>query len=163
MDAGKLESLKEELAGHGLEATVAHGLLALDLEPRALLEVAQKLKTTLGFDPLLDVTAVDWPRREPRFGMVERQPDFGDTQHDWAVVIGPAGSITKGKGERGKGKGEREKGKGERRKGEREKGKGGKSRTAIHESRFTQFPKAEGGRIWPGSCIIPNGLDCGGG
>jgi NADH-quinone oxidoreductase subunit C len=70
MDAGKLDSLKEELAGHGLEATVSHGLLVLELEPGALPETAQKLKTALGFDLLLDVTAVDWPQREPRFDVV---------------------------------------------------------------------------------------------
>jgi len=49
------------------EATVAHGTLVLLIEPARLLEVVRTLKDTLGFDMFLDVTAVDWPEREPRF------------------------------------------------------------------------------------------------
>jgi len=61
------EQVREHLAGVAEEASVAHGTLALLLEPARLLEVVRALKDTFGFDMFLDVTAVDWPEREPRF------------------------------------------------------------------------------------------------
>jgi NADH-quinone oxidoreductase subunit C len=65
-----LDQVREHLAGMGLEATVAHGTLALQIEPAQLLETVRALKDTLGFDMFLDVTAVDWPERQPRFDVV---------------------------------------------------------------------------------------------
>jgi NADH-quinone oxidoreductase subunit C len=65
-----LEQVREHLAGMAQEATVAHGTLALLVEPARLLEVVRTLKDTLGFDMFLDVTAVDWPERQPRFDVV---------------------------------------------------------------------------------------------
>jgi NADH-quinone oxidoreductase subunit C len=62
-----LEQVREHLAGMAQEATVAHGTLALLIEPVQLLEAVRALKDVLGFDMFLDVTAVDWPEREPRF------------------------------------------------------------------------------------------------
>jgi len=61
------EQVREHLAGAVQEATVAHGTLALLLEPARLLEAVRALKDSFGFDMFLDVTAVDWPEREPRF------------------------------------------------------------------------------------------------
>jgi NADH-quinone oxidoreductase subunit C len=61
------EQVREHLAGAAQEASVAHGTLALLVEPARLLEVVRALKDTFGFDMFLDVTAVDWPEREPRF------------------------------------------------------------------------------------------------
>lgn len=52
------------------EAVVSHGVLALVLAPGRLAEVARSLKADFGFDMLLDITAVDWPEREPRFDVV---------------------------------------------------------------------------------------------
>jgi len=52
------------------EATVAHGVLVLPIEPEQLLGVVGALKDRCGFDLFLDVTAVDWPEREPRFDVV---------------------------------------------------------------------------------------------
>jgi len=52
------------------EAVIAHGTLTLVVAPDLLVEVAGSLKAEFGFDMLLDVTAVDWPRREPRFDVV---------------------------------------------------------------------------------------------
>jgi NADH-quinone oxidoreductase subunit C len=46
------------------------GLLGLDLAPANLLEVVGRLKDEFGFALFLDVTAVDWPGREPRFDVV---------------------------------------------------------------------------------------------
>jgi len=57
-------------AAEALEIGPAHGLLALLVEPGRLSDVARSLKTEFGFDLLLDVTAVDWPQREPRFDVV---------------------------------------------------------------------------------------------
>jgi NADH-quinone oxidoreductase subunit C len=52
------------------EASVAHGALALVVAPDRLAEVARSLRADFGFDLLLDVTAVDWPARDPRFDVV---------------------------------------------------------------------------------------------
>jgi len=64
------ERVREHLAGAVREASVAHGVLVLAIEPARLLEVVGALKDALGFDLFLDVTAVDWPEREPRFDVV---------------------------------------------------------------------------------------------
>jgi NADH-quinone oxidoreductase subunit C len=64
------EQVRERLAGMAQEAAVAHGTLALLIDPVRLLEVVRALKDQFGFDMLLDVTAVDWPERQPRFDVV---------------------------------------------------------------------------------------------
>jgi NADH-quinone oxidoreductase subunit C len=53
-----------------LEASVAHGILALTAEAGRVGEIARALKDDFGFDMFLDVTAVDWPERKPRFDVV---------------------------------------------------------------------------------------------
>jgi NADH-quinone oxidoreductase subunit C len=68
----------EHLAGVAREAVVAHGTLALRVEPEHLLEVVRALKEQFGFDLFVDVTAVDWPEREPRFDVVWH---FYSTRH----------------------------------------------------------------------------------
>lgn len=70
MTAGTLEAIKDHLVNEGREPEFSHGLLALELPPVELLEMAQRLKEVYGFDLLLDITAVDWPAREPRFDVV---------------------------------------------------------------------------------------------
>jgi len=62
--------IREHLAGTVLEATLEHGILALLIESSRLAEVVGALKERFGFDLFLDVTAVDWPLREPRFDVV---------------------------------------------------------------------------------------------
>jgi NADH-quinone oxidoreductase subunit C len=62
--------IRECLAGAVREATLEHGILALLIEPGRLAEVVGALKERFGFDMFLDVTAVDWPLREPRFDVV---------------------------------------------------------------------------------------------
>jgi NADH-quinone oxidoreductase subunit C len=52
------------------EVADSHGTLALTVEPQQVYALAASLKGEFGFDMLLDVTAVDWPRREPRFDVV---------------------------------------------------------------------------------------------
>lgn len=58
------------LAASVLESSVAHGILALTVEPGRVAGVARALKDEFGFDMFLDVTAVDWPERKPRFDVV---------------------------------------------------------------------------------------------
>jgi NADH-quinone oxidoreductase subunit C len=50
--------------------TVSRGTLVLMLEPADLLDTVRLLKSELQFDLFLDVTAVDWPGRTPRFDVV---------------------------------------------------------------------------------------------
>ena len=66
----KLEPLRECLVAEGREAEFAHGLLAVPLPREDLLAMATRLRDEFGFDMFLDVTAVDWPEREPRFEVV---------------------------------------------------------------------------------------------
>jgi len=70
--------IREQLSGVTREAAVEHGVLALEIEPANLLEVVDALKDAFGFDMFLDVTAVDWPEREPRFDVVWH---FYSTRH----------------------------------------------------------------------------------
>jgi NADH-quinone oxidoreductase subunit C len=72
------DQVREHLAGVAREATVAHGVLVLLIEPARLPEVVRALKDGFGFDMFLDVTAVDWPGREPRFDVVWH---FYSTRH----------------------------------------------------------------------------------
>jgi NADH-quinone oxidoreductase subunit C len=72
------EQVREHLGPVAQEAAVAHGVLALSIEPARLLDVVRALKDTFGFDMFTDVTAVDWPEREPRFDVVWH---FYSTRH----------------------------------------------------------------------------------
>jgi len=70
MPADLLERLRARLADEGREAVFAHGLLAVQIPREALRDTATLLKEEFGFDLFLDVTAVDWPDRDPRFDVV---------------------------------------------------------------------------------------------
>jgi NADH-quinone oxidoreductase subunit C len=72
------EQVREHLAGVARETAGAHGILVLEIEAGNLLTVAQALKDGFGFDMFSDVTAVDWPEREPRFDVVWH---FYSTRH----------------------------------------------------------------------------------
>ena len=78
MSEAVFEQVREHLAGVAQDAAVMHGVLALRIEPAHLLEVVRALKDQFGFDMFLDVTAVDWPEREPRFDVVWH---FYSTRH----------------------------------------------------------------------------------
>ena len=58
------------LAAATLETGVAHGVLWFLIAPENLAAVVRSLKQDYGFDMFLDVTAVDWPQRQPRFDVV---------------------------------------------------------------------------------------------
>jgi NADH-quinone oxidoreductase subunit C len=70
MSDAAFERVRERLAGMAGEPVDSHGVLAFEIERPRLLEVVHALRDELGFDLFLDVTAVDWPEREPRFDVV---------------------------------------------------------------------------------------------
>jgi NADH-quinone oxidoreductase subunit C len=65
------------------DATVSYGTLVLVIAPENLSAVARRLRDE-GFDLLLDVTAVDWPARAPRFEVVHH---FHSTTHHARVRV----------------------------------------------------------------------------
>jgi NADH-quinone oxidoreductase subunit C len=70
MAAAILELMQQQLAPAGGEAGLSHGMLAVVVPPGDLLGTVSRLKSDFGFDLFLDVTAVDWPGRTPRFDVV---------------------------------------------------------------------------------------------
>ena len=64
------ERIEQEAARAGGTAAIAHGMPVITLPPPQLLGAVRRLKSELAFDMLLDVTAVDWPQRTPRFDVV---------------------------------------------------------------------------------------------
>ena len=78
MTAPILESIASQLGSLANTSSVSHGVLVIEIAPAVLPEVVQSLKSASQFDMLLDVTAIDWPRREPRFDVVWH---FYSTKH----------------------------------------------------------------------------------
>jgi NADH-quinone oxidoreductase subunit C len=70
MTGGVHERIAARWGAEAVEVATSHGLLALVLEPVRVAEVAGSLQADFGFDMLLDITAVDWPERVPRFDVV---------------------------------------------------------------------------------------------
>jgi NADH-quinone oxidoreductase subunit C len=64
------ESITDGLLGLYERARDSHGMLVLELTPSSLAAVVDRLKTDFGFALFLDVTAVDYPERLPRFEVV---------------------------------------------------------------------------------------------
>ncbi len=58
------------LEGAYLRTSESFGTRVFELSPAALLPVVERLRREFGFALLLDVTAVDYPGREPRFDVV---------------------------------------------------------------------------------------------
>ena len=79
MNAAILESIQAGLGG-----VMSHGTVVLEIAPAALTDTVRRLKSVFAFDMLLDVTAIDWPAREPRFDVVWH---FYSTQHHVRVRI----------------------------------------------------------------------------
>jgi NADH-quinone oxidoreductase subunit C len=63
---------------------VSHGVLVAEIPAARLLDVVRELKGNWAFDLFLDVTAIDWPQRQPRFDVVWH---FYSTQHKVRVRI----------------------------------------------------------------------------
>ena len=78
MTAPVFDLITKQLGEQVLGSGVAHGILVLDIGPDKVRAVADALKSGHGFDMLLDVTAVDWLPREPRFDVVWH---FYSTKH----------------------------------------------------------------------------------
>jgi NADH-quinone oxidoreductase subunit C len=68
------------IESHGVQ----HGVLVLQLDPAALLPVAERLKSEFAFDLFLDVTAIDWPDDALRFEVVHH---FYSTTHKVRVRL----------------------------------------------------------------------------
>lgn len=67
MRDGLVEVLERRL---GLQAWLSHGMPVVEIDAARVSEVVRTLRDELGFDMLLDVTAVDWIGRQPRFEVV---------------------------------------------------------------------------------------------
>ena len=70
MAAPILELMQRQLVPTGGDAGLSHNMLVITLPSVELLGTAKRLKSEFLFDLLLDVTAVDWPDRTPRFDVV---------------------------------------------------------------------------------------------
>ena len=73
MTPARFDEMQAQLGaaiGAVMRLSVVHGMPVLDVERASVLPVAQRLKSSLGFDLLVDITAVDWPLRTPRLDVV---------------------------------------------------------------------------------------------
>ncbi len=84
MGAEVFDRVRSRVATGEEEACVSHGTLVVNLAPAAVRQAARALRDELGFDVFLDVTAVDWPDRTPRFEVVWH---FYSTQHKVRVRL----------------------------------------------------------------------------
>ncbi len=73
-----LDVMREQLVAAGGEAYVSHRMLVVSVPATALFETARRLKLEFACDLFLDVTAVDWLARAPRFEVVYH---FYSTHH----------------------------------------------------------------------------------
>ena len=80
----ELGLLQQRLAPPDYDVVVARGMVVVHLPPARLLEAVRLLKTDFHFDLFLDVTAVDWLPRQPRFEVVYH---FYSTSHFARVRI----------------------------------------------------------------------------
>jgi NADH-quinone oxidoreductase subunit C len=64
------ERLQQRLPPPDYEVARVHGMSVVRLPPARLLDVVKILKDEFQFDLLLDITAVDWLPRQPRFEVV---------------------------------------------------------------------------------------------
>jgi NADH-quinone oxidoreductase subunit C len=70
MAAAILDLMQQQLVPAGGEASLSHRMLVVVVLPGDLLDTVRRLKSEFGFDLFLDVTAIDWPARTPRFDVV---------------------------------------------------------------------------------------------
>ncbi|UFS72572.1 NADH-quinone oxidoreductase subunit C [Geomonas sp. RF6] len=64
------ETINTELKGLFESSWDSHGMLVLETRREDLVPLVTRLKNELGFNVFLDVTAIDYPEREPRFTVV---------------------------------------------------------------------------------------------
>ncbi len=65
-----IDLLQQRFSGVCSETYLSHGMLVLVLPRASVAETVAAMKDELGFDMLLDVTAVDWPDAPERFDVV---------------------------------------------------------------------------------------------
>jgi NADH-quinone oxidoreductase subunit C len=70
MHPGILDLMLEKLAPSCSEACISPRTLVLSVPSTAVFEIARRLKSEFACDLFLDVTAVDWLGRSPRFEVV---------------------------------------------------------------------------------------------
>ena len=70
MAAPIFDSIQAQLGSVAATSSVSHGTLVVEIAPAALSDLVQTLKAACKFDMLLDVTATDWPGRQPRFDVI---------------------------------------------------------------------------------------------
>jgi NADH-quinone oxidoreductase subunit C len=73
-----LDQLQRELVPPDGEASISHRMLVLTVPPAGVLGIARRMASEFRFDLFLDVTAIDWPHRTPRFDVVYH---FYSTEH----------------------------------------------------------------------------------
>jgi len=64
------ETIQSECKGLFENAWDSYGMLVLDLRREDVLPLVTRLKNEMGFNVFLDVTAIDYPERDPRFTVV---------------------------------------------------------------------------------------------
>jgi NADH-quinone oxidoreductase subunit C len=79
MTPGIVERLTQQLQAAAGAGALSHGVFALELDAAELLPTVLRLRDEFGFDIFLDVTAVDWPARQPRFDVVHHF--YSSTHH----------------------------------------------------------------------------------
>ena len=84
MAAPIFDTIASQLEGLAAQVAVEHGTLVIGIAPGTLPALVRQLKSDWQFDMLLDVTAIDWPQREPRFDMVWH---FYSTQYKVRVRV----------------------------------------------------------------------------
>jgi NADH-quinone oxidoreductase subunit C len=83
MSAAVFDRVRSELGALGEGAVVSHGVLVVQTDAAGVLPLVRTLKDR-GFDMFLDVTAVDWLGRTPRFEVVWH---FYSTTHKVRVRV----------------------------------------------------------------------------
>ncbi|HEV2977884.1 MAG TPA: NADH-quinone oxidoreductase subunit C [Casimicrobiaceae bacterium] len=84
MAAAILELMQQQVVPAGGEANLSYGMLVVVVAPADLPGIVRRLKSEFRFDLFLDVTAVDWPDRTPRFDVVYH---FYSTMHKIRVRL----------------------------------------------------------------------------
>jgi NADH-quinone oxidoreductase subunit C len=70
MAAAVIDLVRQRFASVAHETSLSHGMPVLVLPRAAVADTVAALKDELGFDMLLDLTAVDWPDAAERFEVV---------------------------------------------------------------------------------------------
>jgi len=84
MSAPLRDRILQQLVPADGEGKVAHGMPEITVPPGAVPDLVRRLRAEFAFDLFLDVTAVDWPQRTPRFDVVYH---FYSTTHFMRIRV----------------------------------------------------------------------------